>query len=225
MNAIDKAIEYLESLDSGEQFSYQEVANRFGCSRSAVSRRWRGVSRDKATFDGERQALHPQQELELVQYITELHKVGLSPTREMVRNFGSEVAGRELHISWVDRFLHRHHDHLISRFAPKIDRVRHQADSLDKYDSYFDLLHQKMEQHRIQRRLTFNMDEKGFMIGVDAPSKRLFSKMVWVKDGVRGTIQDGSREWITIIPTICADGTTLPTSIIYPSDGYNIQDN
>jgi len=82
-----------------------------------------------------------------------------------------------------------------------------------------------MEQYRIQRRLTFNMDEKGFMIGVEAPSKRVFSKLVWEKDGVRGTTQDGNREWITIIPTICADGTTLPTSIIFPSEGYNIWDH
>ena len=132
-------------------------------------------------------AIPPQQELELVQYITELHKVGLSPTREMIRNFASEVAGRELHISWVDRFLHRHPDHLMLRFGPKIDRVRHHADSLDKYDLYFDLLHQKMEQYNIQSRLTFNMDEKGFMLGKEMPSKRVFSKPIWVKDGVRGT--------------------------------------
>ena len=203
---------------------FQKVADQFGCSRSALSRRWRGVSRSKATYDEEQRAIPLQQELELVQYIIELHKTGLSPTRQMVRNFGSEVAGRELHISWVDRFLHRHHDHLMLRFGPKIDRVRHHADSLDKYDSYFDLLHQKMEQYRISRRLTFNMDEKGFMLGKEILSKRVFSKLIWEKDGVRGTVQDGSREWMTILPTICADGTTLPTSIIYLSDGYNILD-
>jgi transposase-like protein len=161
MNAIDKSVEYLESLDKGEHFVYQEVANQFGCSRSALSRRWRRVSRDRATADGDQQAIHPQQELELIQYITELHKVGLSPTRQMVPNFESEIAGRELSMKWVERFLHRNHDSLILRFAPKIDRVRHQADSLDDYNSYFDILHQKMEQYRIQRRLTFNMDERG----------------------------------------------------------------
>ena len=98
MNAIDKAVEYLESLDEGEQFLYQKVADQFGCSRSALSRRWRRVSRDRATADGDQQALPPQQELELVQYIIELHKVGLSPTREMTRNFRLELARKELSI-------------------------------------------------------------------------------------------------------------------------------
>jgi hypothetical protein len=68
------------------------------------------------------------------------------------------------------------------------------------------------------------MDEKGFMIGVEAKSKRVFSKEVWVKDGARAPIQDGNREFITVLPTICADGTTLPTSIIYPSDAYDLWD-
>jgi hypothetical protein len=40
-----------------------------------------------------------------------------------------------------------------------------------------------MEEYRIQRRLSFNMNEKGFMIRVQAKSKRVFSKLVWVNDG------------------------------------------
>jgi hypothetical protein len=43
-----------------------------------------------------------------------------------------------------------------------------------------------------------------------------------VKDGARAPIQDGNREWATIMPTICADGTILPTSIILPSEAYDI---
>ncbi|KAF7568794.1 hypothetical protein PtrM4_134070 [Pyrenophora tritici-repentis] len=225
MTAIDKAVKYLESLKPGEHFVYQKVADQFGCSRSALSRRWRGVSRDKTTSDGMKQALLPQQELELVQYIEELHIRGLPPTREMIQNFGSEICGNPVSMSWVERFLHRNQDRLISRWAPTLDRVRHQADSIDKYDSYFDILHQKMEEHKIERRLTFNMDEKGFLIGVQNKSKRVFSKPVWVQDGARAAIQDGNRDWITIIPTICADGTTLPTSIIMGSEAHDLYDN
>ena len=69
-----------------------------------------------------------------------------------------------------------------------MDRVRQQADSTDKYDSYFDQLHYQMDVHRIEPRLTFNMDEKGFMIGVQSKSKRVFNKLVWVKDGARAPI-------------------------------------
>ncbi|EDU47870.1 hypothetical protein PtrM4_119560 [Pyrenophora tritici-repentis] len=115
MTAIDKAVKYLESLKPGEHFVYQKVADQFGCSRSALSRRWRGVSRDKTTSDGMKQALLPQQELELLQYIEELHIRGLPPTREMIQNFGSEICGNPVSMSWVERFLHRNQDRLISR--------------------------------------------------------------------------------------------------------------
>jgi hypothetical protein len=58
-----------------------------------------------------------------------------------------------------------------------------------------------MVEHEIERCLTFNMDEKGFLIGGQNKSKRVISKPVWVRDGSRAAIQDGNREWVTIIPT------------------------
>jgi hypothetical protein len=82
-----------------------------------------------------------------------------------------------------------------------------------------------MDDYGIRKRLTFNMDEKGFMIGVQIKSKGVFSKAVWGKGGAKAPIQDGNREWITITPTICADGMVLFTSIIYPSEGFDLYDS
>ena len=59
----------------------------------------------------------------------------------MIQNFGSAVAKKDLSESWVQRFLNRHRDYLTSRWSVGLDRNRHQADTLDKYDAYFDLLH------------------------------------------------------------------------------------
>jgi hypothetical protein len=224
MAAIDKAIEDLESRDRVDNHMHGEAALKYGCHRSAVSRRWRGFSRTKTASDQMKQVIPPQQELELIMYISNLHVNSLAHMIEMIRKFGSEVAGRGVSMSWVDRFLHRNHDYLTNRWASPIDRQRQQADSIDKYDQFFDLLHQKMKDYSIEQRVAYNMDEKGFMIGVQNKSKRVFSKVVWLKDDARAPIQDGSRAWITIIPTICAHGTTLFTSIIYPSEGYDLYD-
>jgi hypothetical protein len=68
------------------------------------------------------------------------------------------------------------------------------------------------------------MDEKGFMIGVEGRLKRIFSKAVWEKGGGRAAIQDGNWDWITVMPTICADGTSLPTGIIFGAKNGNIRD-
>ena len=224
MNKVDKAIADLESRNRVESYMYDEVADTYGCSRSAVSRRWRGVSRPRADSVADSLALPPPQERELIEYITKLHFEGLAPTREMVRNFGTEMAGRELSKRWVDRFIDRHHDELFTRWGPSIDRVRHQADSLDKYDSYFDLLYEKIAEYEIEQRLSWNMDEKGFMIGVLGRTKRVFSKQSWVKKGVRAPIQDGNREWITVLACVCADGSALPPGLIYQAKNGAIRD-
>jgi hypothetical protein len=47
-----------------------------------------------------------------------------------------------------------------------MDSKRYAADSEAKYSLYFDLLHHKIEEYVIDARHTYNMDEKGFMIGI-----------------------------------------------------------
>jgi hypothetical protein len=61
------------------------------------------------------------------------------------------------------------------------------------------------------------MDEKGCLIGITGRSKRVFSRKMWERKEVRAAIQDGSREWITLLAYVCADGSRLPTSLIYQS--------
>jgi hypothetical protein len=69
------------------------------------------------------------------------------------------------------------------------------------------------------------MDEKGFMLGVVGRLKRIFSKALY-KDGKRRcTIQDDSREWITLLACICADGSYLDPALIYQLTSGSIQDS
>ncbi|KAI1667071.1 hypothetical protein L13192_09315 [Pyrenophora tritici-repentis] len=69
------------------------------------------------------------------------------------------------------------------------------------------------------------MDEKGFMLGIVGRSKRIFSKASYEDQRSRGTIQDGSRKWITLIACVCADGSYLDPGLIYQSQSGLIQDS
>lgn len=60
-------------------------------------------------------ALHPQQELELLQYIKQLTTRGLPLTRAMIRDSSSQITRRELGANWVGGFIHRYPDVLISK--------------------------------------------------------------------------------------------------------------
>jgi hypothetical protein len=97
----------------------------------------------------------------------------------MTRRFASSVAGKELGVHWVDRYIQRHQVDLISRWATGIDRSRHQADSQSKYSSYFELLRSKLSQYDIEPCNMYNMVEKGCMLGILTRSKRVFSKRLF----------------------------------------------
>ncbi|KAF1922285.1 DDE-domain-containing protein [Didymella exigua CBS 183.55] len=104
-----------------------------------------------------------------------------------------------------------------------MDASRHNADDSEKYSYYFNLLRSKIDQYSIKPRHTYNMDEKGLAIGLVNRSKRVFSKAAWEAGGKRQSLQDGNREWVTILAAICADGSTLPPAIIYAGQPNSLQ--
>jgi hypothetical protein len=225
MSAIEAALAAIESLKPGDTFTYSQVAREFGVDRTTLSRRHRGRTSSKRVSAEMHQHLHPQQEKQLVRYIERLTEQGLPPSRSMIRNFGSQIAKKELGYHWVDRFLQRFPDKLISRWTVGMDNNRHKADSALKYRLYFSLLRDKIEKYQVEARYIYNMDEKGFMLGVVSRSKRIFSKASYEAGRRRGLIQDGSRQWITLLACICADGSSIEPSIIYQSDASTIQDS
>jgi hypothetical protein len=143
----------------------------------------------------------------------------------MIRRFASEIARKELGVHWVDRYIERHQVDLISRWATGIDRSRHQADSQSKYSLYFELLRSKLGQYDIEPCNMYNMDEKGFMLGILTRSKRVFSRRLYEEGKIKAHIQDGNREWITLLACICADGSALEPALIYQSASGSIQDS
>jgi len=69
------------------------------------------------------------------------------------------------------------------------------------------------------------MDEKGFLIGLLQKTRRVFSLKHSDSGKLLGAGQDGNREWITLIATICMDGTFLPPALIYQAVSGNLQDS
>jgi len=59
------------------------------------------------------------------------------------------------------------------------------------------------------------MDKKGFLLGILIRVKQVFSKAAFKLGKIKNIIQDGNREWITVIATIYVDGTTLSPGLIY----------
>jgi hypothetical protein len=188
MEPIEAALTAIESLEPGEKPNYTQVAQAYGVVRSTLTRRHQRVSASRDNKAQNQQALHPQQEHELLRYIERLTRQGLPPTRPMIRRFASKIAKKELGKGWVDRYIKRHQVDLISRWATGIDRLRHQADSQLKYSLYFELLRSKLSQYDIEPHNMYNMDEKGFMLGILTRSKRVFSRRLYEEGKIKAHI-------------------------------------
>jgi hypothetical protein len=92
MAPIDDAIAAFESQEPGEKLTLQACADEYGVERSTLGQRIRGRTRPIEAKATSQQKLNSRQEMELVEYIGDLTKRGLPPTREMIQNFASEVA-------------------------------------------------------------------------------------------------------------------------------------
>jgi hypothetical protein len=60
-----------------------------------------------------------------------------------------------------------------------MDRNRNVADSKESYCRYFELLYSEMRQYDVKAENVYNIDEKGFLVGITSRSKRVFSKAAW----------------------------------------------
>jgi hypothetical protein len=143
MNSMEAALAAIESLGHGEKLVYAQIARKYGVEPTTLARRHKGASTSLETRFQNQQALHPQQEQELLLYIKQLTRRGLPLTRAMIRNFGSQIARRQLGVNWVDRFIHWYPNELVLKWTTGIDNSRHKADSGRKYSLYFDLLREK----------------------------------------------------------------------------------
>ena len=201
------------------------VARKYGLVTSTLRRRWKGMasSRDQAIEDS--RFLNSQQEQQLLSHIKQLCDRCLPPTPAIMADIAAQLGGKAPGHNWCSRFVQRHKTELDSRYLDSLDLNRHEADSVASFERYFSVVGKKVEEYNILPENTYNMDEKGFLLGRITKAKRVFPKDLKASGKLLAAGQDGSREWITVVATICGDGTALPPLLIYDSTSGSIQDS
>ncbi|KAF2844228.1 hypothetical protein T440DRAFT_473560 [Plenodomus tracheiphilus IPT5] len=169
MSSIKAALAAIDAQKPREKVNYKKIAEQYSCSRVTLARRH-------------------QDEQELLRYIEHLTRQGLLPTRSMIQNFASQIAKKELRKHWVDRYIQRYQVNLILSWTTGINRTRYQANSALKYNLYFKLLAYKIKEYKVKPCHTYNMDEKGFLLGVVTRSKRVFSKRLYQEGRLRSIL-------------------------------------
>jgi hypothetical protein len=68
----------------------------------------------------------------------------------------------------------------------------------------------------------WNMDEKGFLIGPIHAMCRIVPIEALIKGLTKGSIQDGLREFITLIAAINALSNVIPPALLYTSESGDL---
>ena len=173
-----------------------------------------------------KQHLTPAEEQVLVAYILGCADRGLPMDRDGIVLYANAILEKEgskaaikPSSNWIDRFLLRHSDKLHTHWSKPLESQRARALNPDIIRHWYQ---QVLKPHVVEREDgkevldadLYGMDEIGCPLteSTDQGTKRVV--------GCRETktqhrVGGGNRENITVIVTICADGTKLKPMIIY----------
>lgn len=112
---------------------------------------------------------------------------------------------------WVGRFVIWHSDELWTKWTSPLDKNRANGLNPTAVKEYFDAYKKIMDEHHIAPTHQFALDETGLMLGCGAKHKVVSGTTSQSQHEIRG----GNRENVTVVPVICADGTSLRPLVIF----------
>jgi len=210
MQAVIAAIEARGYKSNGDPIlSLRSAASIWKVARSTLAARLNGVQSRSEAHSGE-QLLTPNQEEILVKWTKVMGRRGIPLTHATLRQYASEISEKPVGESWSKRFLSRHPD-LKVKATTSLEKCRAKALNRTAVDGFYDLLREVVEEFNICHEDIYNMDEKGIQLGIGA-------KVAGIVDRDQAnvySVEDGNRELVTTIETVCADGSYLTPSVIF----------
>jgi hypothetical protein len=126
------------------------------------------------------------------------------------------ISGKQVGGSWSKRFCKRHSG-LKMKKTTGLEKARAKALNQFVVNEFFDMLTDVMKEFNILPENLYNMDEKGIQLGIGAR----ITAMIDRDQQTVYSIEDGNRELVTVIETICADGSVLHPSMIFQGQRRN----
>jgi hypothetical protein len=164
---VDAAVKLLNENPS---LTIRKASTICNVHNSSISRRLRGLTQSKELSNQEKQVHTPAEEAILIKYALKYINWGLPLQFKHLRQFTLEIFRRKcsqpiLGRHWHQRLLQRN-PQLKVTFSQPIDRHRASATKKSVAKQWFSLFHQIRIEYSIADEDIYNMDEKGFMIGI-----------------------------------------------------------
>ena len=112
---------------------------------------------------------------------------------------------------WVDRWIAWNHDQLRMHWSSNLDHSRAAGVNPTAVKHWFELLASAFEEYQFIPENMYGFNESGFPFGGDGPKQRVVGR---TDASIQHIQHGGNCENVTIMVTICGDGTaTCPTVI------------
>ena len=222
--ALSEAFAYLNEHPDA---SYRSVAHQFSLNKTTLINHYEKQTRASRDAHQNQQKFTPEEEERIVRWVIELDDMGMPPRGHLVRKLmlgilqgrGHDANNQspQLGKRFLDRFRKRHAV-LSSRFAQAVNRERALAGDPTVLNHFFNRLIEIRSLYHILPENIWNMDEKGFLLGVSSQEKVLCHS---TRKNPR-LVQEGGREWITLVEAIGAGGQTIAPHVIYKGEAQHM---
>lgn len=209
-----------EELSKNPRLKILTVAQVHGVNRNTLANHHFGLTKFHDKAHEAEQSLGQGEEKQIEEWIQAMDDQGTPPRRRHVRdmvdfllqqharNPNQEMA--PLGKNWTERFL-KQHPALSFRVAQPINKDRALAQEPVRVNGFYNRLSEVRSRYKIIDDDVWNSDEKGFAIGLAIGGK------IFCRSGKRNSrlVQDGGREWVTLVESISAAGGVTPPFLVY----------
>ena len=161
----------------------------------------------------------PQADI-LVKFIIEMGEKGFPLTYKKISEYALAIIranGRKdksIGIHWAQWFVQRYATQIGAKTCTLLDKTRMKALNSTNVSAHFTLLSETMQKYEIVAHNLYNCDETGCLLNVPFHHKVVVS----AKSKHTKSVQNASKEHITVLEFICANGSTLPPVVIFPGE-------
>lgn len=197
-----------------EQQSLRKFAEAHGVDPTTLGRLAKG-GKTIREHNEERQILSKAEERTIVDFLLEMGDRGFPLTHRLIiekAQYLLQAKGHDVEIGqeWIYRFLNRHPDLKTYRATP-LHRTRANGLNPTQVKNYWDTVEELFDKFQPPPGNIFGMDEVGINTGV-APRQIVIGRR---GQRVQHQQTEGDKENITVITTICADGTMLDDTVVF----------
>ena len=172
-------------------------------------------------FNAVKQKLSPEQEAVLINLILISSDWGVPLRHNDIIKYANiilmKIHGDDAKLvgkAWIYRFLDRHYNKLQTYWSKPLDTQRAKSLNFGAVQGWFDILEEEIIKKGILQKNIYGMDESGFPPS-DQGSTRVVRR---AGNKIQHKSGGANRENITVLVTICADGTKFPPTIIFKGE-------